>query len=130
MKFYKYTDLFIQGILLIIALLVLLMYGVESRFFWLPYLLLICWQILGYLLHIGFRQSWVRESNRRFYGKMLVSIFFLGLFSLLLVFANIYAFWVYYITLLIVSPLFILFYFMINFLELKNIEFRELIHLK
>jgi len=130
MKLYKLTDLIIQAILLLSSVIFLLAGGSESRYFWFTYLLLGCWQLLGYLVHWSLWESWTIENYRKTYGKAVVFILFLGLLSCLLVFINIYIIWFYYILLLVVSPLLILFYLMINLLELKNIKHRELIHLK
>lgn len=102
-----------------------------GSFLWI-YLLTGGWQFLSFILHsIVDGATWYSKKQRMAYGRVVLWTLILGVFSFTLSgITDGTLILVYLVSLLFITPLFAIWYFIIGFMELKAIQQKELIHLK
>jgi hypothetical protein len=132
MKTFKIIDLCWQVLALVAG--ILLYMNPNSAFgntFFIVYYLAGGAQVLSFFTHLFFlNHTWYNKKNRKFYGKVILATFLLGLFSwLLLDNAPLFTLIVWGGA-LFVTPFFAIWYFNIGLTELRTMRNKELVHLK
>lgn len=129
MKLFKWIDLIGQGGVLIGGV-VYIAYDKNNTEFTLLYFLVGGWQLLSFFIHIFLTESWIRTKERSWYGKTIAWTGITGIVSYLLLSTAGALLLLYLGALLIFTPMFAIWYFIIGITELDNIKKKELIHLK
>lgn len=129
MKLFKCIDLIGQGIVLIGGV-VYIAYDKNNTEFTLLYFLVGGWQLLSFFIHIFLTENWIRTKERSWYSKTIAWTGITGIVCYLLLSTAGALLLLYLGALLIFSPMFAIWYFIIGISELDNIKKKELIHLK
>lgn len=129
MKLFKHTDLAVQVAIVLAGLLYLAFQSSDFNFIFL-YFVTGGWQIFSLLIHLTFNESWVSKRQRNTYGKTILWTAIIGIISWLLIAVGVSAVIFYLGALLVISPFFAIWYFVIGLSELNSIRKKELIHLK
>lgn len=131
MKYFKLTDLLVQGFLLLASLLLLLIRGPEEEVLVLFYFVLGGWQLLSFLIHLLVStESWYHQRHRLMYGKTVAWTMVAAAGSFLLSLAGTPLILFYLFALLFISPLYAVAYGIISYREWQTMLRKELIHLK
>ena len=133
MKTFKLIDLFIQGVLLLVAVV----FGITNESVnWALYFYLGVglWQLISMSFHYFFIPPTIFQQDRNLHGKLVLLTLMLGMLLFIPVLFEIYAMivplYVYLFGLLILSPLLAIFYFAICWKEYRLIVRRELLRFK
>ncbi|MBL7746877.1 MAG: hypothetical protein JNM19_05580 [Chitinophagaceae bacterium] len=129
MKLFKLTDILTQAGILVGSLVFIIIpqnsYNLINLYF-----IMGGWQVLSLLIHSLFAEGWLAQKDRRSYGKTILWTFITGILCYLSLFAGLPLIMLYLFALLIVSPMFAVWYFIICVKEWRSIKMKELIHLK
>lgn len=120
MRHLKLIDFWIQVILIAGCLFYAL---ISPNFILTAYFLVGGWQFTSYLIHEFSKDNYYASSKRKYYGRVLLAVFILGVLAIPV--------WPFYgMGLLIVYPFLAIWYATICYTELRLLEYKTLIHLK
>lgn len=129
MKLFKLTDIVTQAGILV-GSLVCIMIPQNSYNLFNLYFIMGGWQVLSLLAHSLLGESWLALKDRRSYGKTILWTGIIGILCYLSLSIGLPLIMFYLFALLIVSPMFAIWYFTIGVKEWRSIKNKELIHLK
>ena len=126
MKLLKQADLVIQAILFTTGIITFLLFSDSFSFIYF-YFFLGGWQLLSLGVH---PKNLFFRKERLQYAKTILGLIIIGSLSLVLSLLGFPIILIYLFALLLVSPGFAIWYFMICFREIQLMNKKELIHLK
>ena len=129
MKLLKQADLVIQAILFTTGIITFLLFSDSFSFIYF-YFFLGGWQLLSLGVHALHPKNLFFRKERLQYAKTILGLIIIGSLSLVLSLLGFPIILIYLFALLLVSPGFVIWYFMICFREIQLMNKKELIHLK
>jgi len=122
MKLLKWTDVIVQALLIVFGITAACLYKGDALFW--GYFAVGGWQLCSFFVHATVSKNYFFRNDRNSYGRTLLWVFFIGLFSLV-------GFLLFYLfALLIVSPFLAIWYLSICIREVALLNQKAFIHLK
>lgn len=125
----KQFDLAIQVLILLVCLVRAILVHELAEMFW-AYFFLGGWQLLSFGIHHFMHYGWKNQLARKEFGKLLRLILVVFVILLIFYYLSLPLLLFFLLGMLFAGPAMAIWYFLIGVGELRNMYYRDLIHLK
>ena len=125
----KLFDLSVQVLILMGCIIRAILAHDLTEMYW-AYFILVGWQLLSFGIHHFMQYGWKNQLARKEFGKLLRLILMVFVVLLVFYYLSLPLLLFFLLGMLFAGPAMAIWYFLIGVGELKNMYYRDLIHLK